>query len=172
MPSKSVPVSVRISQEDAAFLARLQIDDAITPSEKIRAILKDTRIRAETGKDYQSCQQQAAALLNPVLMHVQMLEAEGGSHSELVTLFIEWLSESLAMTMAAEGTLESTEDLEKFEQNVAERSFRLFEAIMRMAVTASAPCYDAKLIRSKVLPILELSNIVEKVDSSTLINNS
>ena len=38
-----IPVSVRITQEDADFIAELKIEGANTPSEKIRELLKQAR---------------------------------------------------------------------------------------------------------------------------------
>ena len=39
-----IPVSVRITQEDADFIAELKIEGANTPSEKIRELLKQARL--------------------------------------------------------------------------------------------------------------------------------
>ena len=43
MSSKTVPLSVRISHDDAEYIAGLKIDDALTPSDKVRAIIRDAR---------------------------------------------------------------------------------------------------------------------------------
>ena len=54
-PSNSrVPISVRISQEDADFIASLQIQGANTPSDKIRELLRQARTLHTQGQDYES----------------------------------------------------------------------------------------------------------------------
>ena len=45
MSSKSTPLSFRVSDEDAEFLAGLQLPGAVTPSEKLRVLV--TRARME-----------------------------------------------------------------------------------------------------------------------------
>ena len=47
-----IPVSVRITQEDADFIAELKIEGANTPSEKIRELLKQARLAHTQTRDY------------------------------------------------------------------------------------------------------------------------
>ena len=47
-----IPISVRISQEDADFIANLQVEGANTPSEKIRELLKQARQSYTQPQDY------------------------------------------------------------------------------------------------------------------------
>jgi len=51
---KSVPVSVRLEPGEAAFLAGLEIGDAHTHSEKLRAIIAAARQRQLGTEDYRS----------------------------------------------------------------------------------------------------------------------
>lgn len=55
MPEKSVPLSVRISVDDAEFIARLSLEGATTPSEKMRKLLGEARRRREDAADYGRC---------------------------------------------------------------------------------------------------------------------
>ena len=43
MSANRIPLSVRIDQEEADFIAQLSIEGASTPSEKIRELLKQAR---------------------------------------------------------------------------------------------------------------------------------
>ena len=47
-----IPISVRISQEDADFIAELKIEGANTPSEKIRELLTQARLAHSQTHDY------------------------------------------------------------------------------------------------------------------------
>ena len=49
-----IPISVRITQEDADFIAELKIEGANTPSEKIRELLKLARLAHTQTRDYGS----------------------------------------------------------------------------------------------------------------------
>ena len=50
MPRR-IPLSVRITDADAAFLAQYKAEGATTPSEKLRALLADARRDAEGATD-------------------------------------------------------------------------------------------------------------------------
>ena len=52
MPGKTVPLSVRVTDADAEFLARLDIAGATTPSEKLRALLTAERTRGEGAGEF------------------------------------------------------------------------------------------------------------------------
>ncbi len=47
MSANRIPLSVRIDQEEADFIAQLSIEGASTPSEKIRELLKQARMSHE-----------------------------------------------------------------------------------------------------------------------------
>ena len=64
--SRSVPFSARISTEDAAFIAGLEIDGAHTPSDKLRALLAEARKRRQGSGDYESSLQLAMDWLQPL----------------------------------------------------------------------------------------------------------
>ena len=49
-----IPVSVRITQEDADFIAELKIEGANTPSEKIRELLQLRSEERRVGKECRS----------------------------------------------------------------------------------------------------------------------
>ena len=49
---KSVPFSVRLTSEDAEYVAALQIPGAVTSSDKIRHIISDARKRREAPNQF------------------------------------------------------------------------------------------------------------------------
>jgi hypothetical protein len=52
MPGKSIPISVRITPGDAAFLAQRSIEGAKTPSEKIRGLIAQSREQQSSRRTY------------------------------------------------------------------------------------------------------------------------
>ena len=67
MPSKTVPISARISHEDAEFISQLKINEATTPSDKLRAIISDAKRQRLRTQDYRGCFQMIQELLMPVI---------------------------------------------------------------------------------------------------------
>ena len=52
MPPKTITLSVRLSQEDSDYLASLKINNATTPSDKLRAIIAQSKELQFGDKDY------------------------------------------------------------------------------------------------------------------------
>lgn len=158
---KTVPVSIRLTQSDAEFIASLQMNDALTLSDKIRSIIKETRKQKEKVEDYQSYLLLAKDKLKTASQLIKIYEREGSHYSLLVNLFQDWMTETFAF-LAAFGNPSLTEkvDMQPLEAGIATRVFRLFEAVLRMGVTTEAPCYDKELIKKGLMPLLELTEMI------------
>jgi len=158
---KTVPVSVRLSAEDADFIANLQIADAVTPSDKIRSMIKIAKQQQMRVATFENCLQQSQEALKPLTQAVKAYELELGQHSELLSVFNDWLAESFAYLSSAKLMIEAGElDFNRLEAGIAERVFRLLTAFARMGVTKQAPCYDAELMNKGFEPVLELIQII------------
>lgn len=163
MSSKTVPLSVRISHDDAEYIAGLKIDDALTPSDKVRAIIRDARKESERSQDYEGFLKIAKDRLVPVMQRVQAAENAKREHSQLVNAFYDWMAESFAYAAAAATSeLEDDDNLRQLEEGIADRVFRLFETVLRMGVTSKAPCYDTAVIIRNAEPLLEINDIIKQ----------
>ncbi|MDJ0789007.1 MAG: hypothetical protein QNK05_19545 [Myxococcota bacterium] len=161
--SKSVPLSVRVPAEDAEFLARLRLDGASTPSDKVRSLLADARRRHDGFRDYASCLAMSHEMLAPTLQLVQELENRTGVHSEPVSKLAEWLPEALAFfltTFPEDGEENDLEQIHALERGSVDRIFRLISATLRLGVTQECQAYDRSVIRQRIPPVLELADIV------------
>lgn len=162
MPRKSVPISTRLSSEDADFLAEWRCSDATTPSEKLRAMVSEVRRRQEGVKDYSGALQVATGLIGATLHAVRTAEHEAGVHSELVGRVVEWLPECLAFLIAAAGARDSLDRgaLDEIEQGLADRVMVLMQSVLQMAVTPKCPCYNPQIIKERIQPVLDLAEVV------------
>lgn len=163
MPIKQVPISARISQEDATFINRLSIEDAKTPSDKLRAIIAEARRQRERKPDYAGSLQMMQEIVLPVLQAIREKEVENGIHSELITRLAEWIPDVVAFLVSSineKTERETKEAMLQLEQGAAERLFRLMESILQLAVTGHCACYDPDAINRKIGPVLELSQII------------
>jgi len=157
--TKTVPVSLRLSQEDAEFIAQLKMDDAITISDKIRSLIKNAKKQTAKGNNYRHNLQFVKERLSSVAELVKDYECETKQYSLLLSLFHDWLEEVFAFYVTLQNVSEPY-DLHSLEAGVAHRVFRLLEAVMRMGVTSEAPCYDRTLIYKQIAPILELTELI------------
>ena len=161
--SKTVPISIRVSSEDAEFIANLRIDNAVTPSDKIRSIIREAREQKARIINYEGCLKIARETLKDLIQKVKTTELQEKQHSELVNIFNDWIAESFAYVAAAKNESEEGKiELKQLEESISERVFRLFEVVARMGVTSKAPCYNKELITSGFAPILELIQIINQ----------
>ncbi len=161
--SKTIPLSVRVSPDDAEFISALDIAGASTPSDKVRALLADARKRQEGFRDYRGCLAMANEMLASFLHDLRELENRERVHSEVVSKLVEWLPETLAFLLTSlhdVGSTEERERLEEFERGVADRTFRLLESVLRLGVTAECRGYDPRVIATRIEPVLELVEVI------------
>ena len=181
MPGKNIPLSVRISENDAKFLAELKIADAITPSEKMRALLSEARGRRRGKQDFEANCRLQQDLLTAFQAKRMRAEKEQHVHSELVTQVANWAVEMQAFLMAGLHTDEEEgrdthpsdtetgkhddpvdlDALKAFEADVADRAFLFVDLVLRMAVTPTSRTYDPTVVRQRVEPIKTLCKVIE-----------
>jgi hypothetical protein len=163
MTSKTIPLSVRVSEEDAEFLASLELDGAATPSEKLRGLIAQARQRHGEGRTYEGALAIVRELLEPTSQQLRARELKSRQRSELIADTLYWLPDLVAYLMAGPSTRpgkNDAADLVEFEAGVAYRIFRFTEAVLRLGVTAKAPCYDPAVVTAGIGGTLELAQLV------------
>lgn len=174
MSGKSIPISVRITPEDASFLAQLTIDGATTPSEKVRGLITQAREQQSSRRTYPESVAHLRATSANTRKALDEAERRLDVHSELIHRIVDWLPEAMARLNSAwtEGNEEAGSepqlaDLERLERHLVDRVMRLFEGLMRMAVTSSCPAYDPAVIDNRIGSVIELAEIVRKRHESS-----
>jgi hypothetical protein len=161
---KSIPISVRISQDEAESLARMRIPGATTPSEKLRALITEAHRREQGPSDYSDSMAQVQQWLAPLFATVQLAEARQEQHSDILAILREWLPDFLAYARLAgnspsTGTL-SLDELRALERGLADRLFRLMERLFQLALISRCHCYDPELITKRMELIRQLASII------------
>jgi hypothetical protein len=161
MSGKSIPLSFRVSDEDAEFLAALELPGAVTPSEKLRTLVTRARLENDEARTYEGSLVRIRELLEPTSQTLRARELASRQRSELIADTLYWLPDLVAYLMAGpEGARKGIEDMKAFEAGVADRIFRFIEAVLRLGVTAKAPCYDPDLVAKGLAGSLELSQVI------------
>lgn len=165
MSAKSISLSVRLSPEDAATLASLDFPDATTPSEKIRALIKQASTTETSGDGYADQLAHQHGKLSNTTNSVVAGEAKFGKHSELLAYFARWAPEVLAFYIFHAPRKDEKQPagmLKVLEHGVADRIFLLFDHVLRLAVTGESPCYDRKLIVSRARTVTQLAGLISQ----------
>ena len=154
-------LSARIPVEDIEWLASLEIQGAISPSDKLRALIAQMRRQYAGTLDYEASLSWLRDLVAPFVTAIRAFEHQNRMHSEVLTLTAEWLPQIMA-TLLSERTL-AKDDRERaiaVEEIVVQRCFQLLTSLMRLAVTRDTACYSPAVIDRHVSTVLELAGIV------------
>lgn len=168
MSSKTVPISARISHEDAEYLSSLKINGATTPSDKLRAIISENRQRHTKITDYQGCFQLIVKFMEPAIEAIRKAEIDQTAHSEIITRSFEWLPDVIAFLVsslakaASEGI--TNEDLKDLEKGFSDRIFRVMESILQMGTTQWFHCYDPQTMEKRAKLFLDLAGLIRELE--------
>ena len=158
LPNKSYPFSVRLSEEDAAFIAENPFAEAKTPSDKIRKIITETRKQHEANPTYFDQRQLFESRFKKTVDQIQTIERETGNESQLLHFAANWL-----VDMCAEfaSVPETESDLAKLEERVSHKIETIMEFSLRLAVTQEAPCVVPTVMKKNTKRIVELVRLLE-----------
>lgn len=161
MGLKTVPLSVRISHEDAEFLANLDVDNAKTPSDKVRAIIAERRRLAPEGNSYGQVLSWIEGSLAPILLKLREAQNREKEYSEVIRITAEWLPDLLAHMLIDGKKVQDKQGLAKLEADITDKTFRLIEAILRLGVTDEAPCIDKRAVSRRIATSIELVKVIQ-----------
>lgn len=156
-----IPISVRISQEDADFIAELKIEGANTPSEKIRELLTQARLAHSQTHDYSTALAAQEQFFQVARRDVLHAEKEWGIHSHIVARLFEQLPDFAATLAADLPENAQAADLKQYECELMRRIVRLTDSILQLAVTGKGAAYDDTVLQ-QLENTLKLAKIVQQ----------
>lgn len=162
MASLNTPLSVRLSDEDTSFLANLEVDGAVTASDKIRGLIRQARQRAEPVDSFPAALVISHEQLAAAVRAVRIIEQDLDCHSDvavgLMTVAEEFLA--LALTAPRPGSAGAADDLVRHEARLVDCGARMTEQLLRWAVTPTAPAYDPAVISRRLADLADLMRLV------------
>jgi hypothetical protein len=158
---KMQTLSVRIPTEDIEWLAGLDMQGAVSPSDKLRALISQMRRQHEGTLDYERGLTWVRDLVAPFVTAIRAAEHQNRMHSDALTLVAEWVPQIMAMLLS-ERSLDRTDAARAIdiEALLVQRCFELLAALMRIAVTRNAGCYSTAAFERQLPTILELADVV------------
>ncbi len=156
MPGKSVPLSVRVSDEDALFLADLEIADAVTPSEKLRALLHEAQRRHIGLKDSSEGGLLLRDLATPARRSIRRLEGQLGQKSDIILKLYERIPDIMAKLIAGTESHDEAEDLVQFERELTDQICILLKDFIALGLTSPVRVYSEETYSAEMAPVIEL----------------
>jgi hypothetical protein len=162
-------LSARIPTEDIEWLAGLDMQGAVSPSDKLRALIAQMRRQHDGTLEYEGSLSWLRDLVAPFVIGVRAFEHHNRMHSEVLTLAAEWLPQVMATLLSERALAKDTnKDVNKdakkhaidVEDIVVQRCFQLLGSLMRLAVTRDAACYNPAVIDKHLSTVLEIAGVV------------
>lgn len=158
---KKVQIGARISEEDAEFLHLLNINGATSPSDKLRAIIEEARIRREFSQDFSGLYRQVQEQVSPLAEKIKKIEFEQGIHSTLLARIFEWLPDFYAYCLCSlPDEIESEQELVDFEKGAIDRMARLIESLLHQELSSQETSYTPDVFKSHVSSFADLIKII------------
>lgn len=152
MVSKTVPFSARISVEDAEFISTLEYDGAHTPSDKLRALLAESRRRhshqTDYGQNLAQMQEWTGSMKRLLLVRCNQLSLQ----AEPLLRIVDALPDLLAtlQTVSARAAELNTRELQQAECSILQKVLRINELLLPLALSTQHQA-NAELTQSLVL---------------------
>jgi hypothetical protein len=154
-------LSARIPNEDLEWLSALDIQGAVSPSDKLRSLITQMRRQQEGMLDYERSLSWLRDLVAPFVTTVRAMEHQTRTHSEAVTLVAEWAPRVMATLLSERGLAKDARDhAVDIEAILVQRCFQLLASLMRLAVTRDVGCYDPAVIDKYLPSILDIAGVV------------
>jgi hypothetical protein len=160
MASLSTPLSVRLSEDDMAFLSELKIDGAVTASDKVRGLIRQARNRAEPVTSFNAALAISHDHLATAIRAVRVIEQDLERHSEVTVGVLTTAEEFLALALSVPSADASIDDLKRYEARLIDCAARMMEQLLRWAVTPTAPAYDPSVVSNRLTGLADLMRLV------------
>lgn len=161
MSTQMQTLSVRVPSEDIQWLASLEVPGAVTPSDKLRALIAQMRRQHQGTMDYAACVAWLRDLLAPFVVAIREVEHRQKIHSDAINAVIEWVPQ-IAATLLAERRFadEGAKNVTALEDALIQRCFQLTTTLLRLGITPRAECYDPSAIERHLGRVLELADLI------------
>lgn len=137
MTTKTVPFSARISVEDAEFISTLSYDGAHTPSDKLRALLAETRRKHACFDDFSQnliqLEEWFSQIRRPLLARQQHLQIRTDSVNRLVDSLPELMAQ--LQTLGARSNTLNIRELQQAEQQITQQLLNIVSLLLPLAIT-------------------------------------
>ena len=153
-------VAGRVPDDLYQWFASLQLERAVTSSDKLRVLLAQLKRQYEGALDYVSALSWFRDVTGPLRQALGILERDEGKQSEVVTTLVEHLNALAATLVSAQPKSEAEAIV--LEQTIVRRVFAMTEALLRQAVTTNAAAFDPKVVQKHCRQTIELAKLVKE----------
>jgi len=162
MVALNTPLSVRLSEDDSAFLAQLELEGAVTSSDKVRGLIRLARQRGERPANFAGALAASHEALGPALRSVREAEQASDRRSGVVIGLLTAVEEFLAFSLSTPAEMAAADEgaMLRHEARLVDCAARMTEQMLRWAVTPSAPAYDPGVVARRLAALNDLMTLI------------
>jgi len=158
----NTPLSVRLSEDDSTFLAQLELEGAVTSSDKVRGLIRQARLRHQRPETFAGALAASHDALAPALRTVREAEQAADRRSGVVVGLLTTIEEFLALSLSTPSELADADPdrMLRHEARLVDCAARMTEQMLRWAVTPSAPAYDPAVVARRLSALNDLMTLI------------
>lgn len=160
-----------MTNEDLGMLSGLDVGDAVTPSDKIRALVRTAYRQSQGRRDLEEAIGLEEERFAPVLHQVRAREARHRMHSEFLLRTLTWLPDANAVALASlaeNGDHEgSAAGLEALEGALTEKVFTLVLAVLNGCLAPEANWYRGRPASVRLSAIIDVVRALDRIAPGT-----
>ncbi len=153
-------LSIRLPEDDLQWLLAQQDLDAKTPSEKLRVLLGKIRQQEDGFHSPALCVSWMRSLTQPLVDSLMAQERQQKVHSDLIRVACENIPQIMATLASSRLPDEAQDAAVELEALLAQQCFRLFSAVLRLAVTSRPATYDKNVLDRLLPDVIEIVTII------------
>jgi hypothetical protein len=157
-PAAMEMLSGRIPADLYAWFAALEVEGAVTSSDKLRILLAQLKRQHDGSMDYVSALSWFRDLGSRLRQDLAAVERDGNLNSEVVTTLSEHVAAMAATALSAHP--QSKREAQALEDQLVRRAAAMAEGLLRQAVTANAAAYDPKVVRRHCAQLAEMARLI------------
>ena len=134
-------ITLRLDEDDLAYLAQAEVPGATNLSEKLRGLLAEARAQRDGRADFGAAYDFSRRLYGPPERCVRDAEVREGVRSELVARVFGWLPDATAFVLSGADADLDRAGLARFERALGERTLGLVDSVLQLAHAGFPGCY-------------------------------
>ncbi len=154
-------LSGRVPADLYAWFAALEVEGAVTNSDKLRVLLAQLKRQHDGSMDYVSALSWFRDLSARLRKDLAAVERDGSVHSEVVTTLVEHTVAMAATVLSAHP--QSKREAQAVEDQLVRRAIAMAEGLLRQAVTTNAAAYDPKIVRRHCSNLAEMAQLIPPI---------
>lgn len=164
MATKSISVSVRMTSDELAMLSELDLPGSITPSDKLRALVKNAHRMQSRPGDFEQAYEAEATRFAGAQHGLRKSEADLRIHSEFLVRLLSWLPDANAVVLSSlDQNGLNRKQLEALEDAASDRALAMLLGLVNGFLAPAQYWYGGSRSQHRLKALIDAIGIVQQL---------